>query len=128
MEKTNSDTGLKEKLKAAGDADSVVALAKEAGFTISATDLSDATKALMTSNDGADMTDRIMTDDEMEAVSGGCCGGSWSFSCGDKGLMDKLLAWFDSGCCGGSIQLTSEKTVISEGTWQPSSGSGCCGG
>ena len=37
--KVKADTSLQEKLKAASDADAVVAIAKEAGFSISADDL-----------------------------------------------------------------------------------------
>jgi predicted ribosomally synthesized peptide with nif11-like leader len=36
LEKVQGDTSLQEKLKAAGDADAVLAIAKEAGFMISA--------------------------------------------------------------------------------------------
>ena len=39
LEKLKGDTTLQEKLKAASDADGVVAIAKEAGFKISAEDL-----------------------------------------------------------------------------------------
>ena len=39
LEKVKADTSLQEKLKAAGDADAVLAIAKEAGFSISADDL-----------------------------------------------------------------------------------------
>ena len=39
LEKVKADTSLKEKLKAASDADDAVAIAKEAGFKISAEDL-----------------------------------------------------------------------------------------
>ena len=39
LEKVKADTSLQEKLKAASDADAVVAIAKEAGFSISADDL-----------------------------------------------------------------------------------------
>jgi len=39
LEKVKGDTTLQEKLKAASDADAVVAIAKEAGFSISADDL-----------------------------------------------------------------------------------------
>ena len=42
LEKVKGDTSLKEKLKAASDADGVVAIAKEAGFSISADDLKNA--------------------------------------------------------------------------------------
>ena len=39
LEKLKGDTSLQEKLKAASDADAVAAIAKEAGFMISADDL-----------------------------------------------------------------------------------------
>ena len=39
LEKVQGDTSLQEKLKAAADADAVAAIAKEAGFSISADDL-----------------------------------------------------------------------------------------
>ena len=39
LEKIKGDTSLQEKLKAADDADAVVAMAKDAGFMISADDL-----------------------------------------------------------------------------------------
>ena len=39
LEKVKADTSLQEKLKAASDADGVVAIAKEAGFSITADDL-----------------------------------------------------------------------------------------
>ena len=42
LEKVKADTSLQEKLKAASDADVVVAIAKDAGFGISADDLRNA--------------------------------------------------------------------------------------
>ena len=39
LEKVKGDTSLQEKLKAAADANAVAAIAKEAGFSISADDL-----------------------------------------------------------------------------------------
>ena len=39
MEAVKADAGLQEQLKAAGDADAVVAIAKAAGFVISAEEL-----------------------------------------------------------------------------------------
>ena len=39
LEKVKADTNLQEKLKAAADSDAVLAIAKEAGFSISADDL-----------------------------------------------------------------------------------------
>ena len=59
LEKVKTDTSLQEKLKAASDADAVAAIAKEAGFNVSA-DL--ITKA------------QSLTEEELEGVAGG---GSW---------------------------------------------------
>ncbi|WP_114992930.1 Nif11-like leader peptide family natural product precursor [Synechococcus sp. UW179A] len=42
IEKVKADTSLQEKLKAAADSDAVLAIAKEAGFSISADDLTKA--------------------------------------------------------------------------------------
>ena len=42
LEKVKGDTSLQEKLKAAADSDAVAAIAKEAGFSISADDLKNA--------------------------------------------------------------------------------------
>ncbi len=42
LEKVKADAGLQEKLKSASDTDTVVSLAKEAGFSISADDLKNA--------------------------------------------------------------------------------------
>ena len=58
LEKVKADTSLKEKLKAASDADDVVAIAKEAGFKISAEDLKN--------------TKVEVSDEELEGASGGC--------------------------------------------------------
>ena len=58
LEKVKSDSSLQEKLKAASDADAVVAIAKEAGFNISADEL---TKAQSTE----------LVDSELETVAGG---------------------------------------------------------
>jgi len=43
LEKVQGDTSLQEKLKAAADSDAVLAIAKEAGFMISADDLTNKT-------------------------------------------------------------------------------------
>ena len=60
LEKVKSDTSLQEKLKAASDADAVVSLAKEEGFSISVDDLKNAQSKL--------------SDEELEgmAAGGGC--------------------------------------------------------
>ena len=67
LEKVKADTSLQEKLKAASDADGVVAIAKEAGFMISAEDLEKPVK---------------LSEEELEGVAGGsflsfCGGKTW---------------------------------------------------
>ena len=57
LEKVKADTSLQEKLKAASDADGVVAIAKEAGFSISADDLKNARSEI--------------SDEELEAAAAG---------------------------------------------------------
>tara|TARA_B100000073_G_C23405472_1_gene440977 strand:- start:326 stop:577 length:252 start_codon:yes stop_codon:yes gene_type:complete len=57
LEKVQGDTSLQEKLKAAGDADAVLAIAKEAGFMISADDLTKAQSEI--------------SEEELEGVAGG---------------------------------------------------------
>ena len=57
LEKVKADTSLQEKLKAASDADAVVAIAKEAGFSISADDLKKAPSEI--------------SEEELEGVAGG---------------------------------------------------------
>ena len=58
LEKVQADTSLQEKLKAAGDANAVVEIAKEAGFSISADDLKKA-QAIE------------ISEEELEGVAGG---------------------------------------------------------
>ena len=60
LEKVKSDTSLQEKLKAAADSDAVLAIAKEAGFSISADDL---TKSWY----------QKLSEEELEGVAGGVC-------------------------------------------------------
>ena len=57
LEKVKDDTSLQEKLKAAADANAVIAIAKEAGFSISADDLTKAQSEL--------------SEEELEGVAGG---------------------------------------------------------
>ena len=57
LEKVQADTSLQEKLKAAADANAVVEIAKEAGFSISADDLTKAQSEL--------------SEQELEGVAGG---------------------------------------------------------
>ena len=57
LEKVKADSSLQEKLKAAADANAVAAIAKEAGFSISADDLAKAQSEL--------------SEEELEGVAGG---------------------------------------------------------
>ncbi len=57
FEKAKGDTSLQEKLKSAANANSVVEIAKEAGFIISADDLT--------------KTQSVISDRELEGVAGG---------------------------------------------------------
>ena len=57
LEKVKADTSLQEKLKAAADSDAVLAIAKDAGFMISADDLTKAQSEI--------------SEEELEGVAGG---------------------------------------------------------
>ena len=57
IEKVQGDTSLQEKLKAAADSDAVLAIAKDAGFSISADDLKNAQSEV--------------SEEELEGVAGG---------------------------------------------------------
>ena len=65
LEKVKADTNLQEKLKTASDADAVVSLAKEEGFTISVDDLKNAQSKLK------------LSDEELEGMAGGGPNPSW---------------------------------------------------
>ena len=60
LEKVKVDTSLQEKLKAAADNDAVTAIAKEAGFSVSADDLT--------------MAQSELSDEELEGAAGGLTG------------------------------------------------------
>ena len=62
LEKVKADTSLQEKLKAAADADTFAALAKEAGFAITAEDVQSMKSATTE-----------LSDDDLEWVAGGIC-------------------------------------------------------
>ena len=65
LEAVKADAGLQEQLKAAGDADAVVAIAKAAGFVISADDLKKAQ---------AEVSDEelvLLSDEGLKGVAGG---------------------------------------------------------
>ena len=66
LEAVKADAGVQEQLKAAGDADAVVAIAKAAGFVISADDLKKAQ---------AEVQMRSLNDEELEGVAGGFVAG-----------------------------------------------------
>ena len=72
LEKVKGDTSLQEKLKAAADANAVAAIAKEAGFSISADDLTNAQSEL--------------SDQELEGVAG-ACGGVIHYTDQDKSFQ-----------------------------------------
>ena len=73
IEKVQGDTRLQEKFKAAADSDAVLAIAKEAGFLITAEDIQESAKV-------------ELSDEELEGVAGGgCC-------LGDTGLVFELLS------------------------------------
>ena len=60
LEAVKADEGLQEKLKAAGDADAVIAIAKAAGFAISADELKKAQSFKVE-----------LSEEELEGVAGG---------------------------------------------------------
>ncbi|QNI54369.1 nif11-like leader peptide domain protein [Synechococcus sp. BIOS-E4-1] len=63
LEKVKGDTTLQEKLEAAADSDAVLAIAKEAGFSLSADDLKNAQSEI--------------SEEALEGVSGGVLEESW---------------------------------------------------
>jgi predicted ribosomally synthesized peptide with nif11-like leader len=64
LEAVKADEGLQEKLKAAGDADAVIAIAKAAGFAISADELKKAQSEI--------------SEEELEGVAGGFGAGGFT--------------------------------------------------
>ena len=75
LEKVKADTSLQEKLKAAADSDAVLAIAKEAGFSIYADDLKNAQSEI--------------SEEELEGVAGGA-------RCDMKTFCSKLLMEMNS--------------------------------
>ena len=61
-EAIQSDNSLQEKLRATTDPDSIVSLAKEAGFEITADDIKTAKEAM-----------GELSDEQLEKAVGGCC-------------------------------------------------------
>ena len=69
LEKVKTDTGLREKLKGVADADAALAIAKEAGFAITAEDIQSMQSA-----------PEELSDEELENAAGGsgeCWAGVW---------------------------------------------------
>ena len=64
MEAVKADAGLQGQLKAAGDTDAVVAIAKAAGFVISSDELQRAQSEISQSE---------ISEEELEGVAGGYC-------------------------------------------------------
>ena len=73
LEKVKGDTSLQEKLKAASDADAVVSIAKEEGFSISIDDIK--AQLLELSDEAGDVE---LSDEELEGVAGGVCVDGWN--------------------------------------------------
>ncbi|QBE68873.1 hypothetical protein SynWH8101_1802 [Synechococcus sp. WH 8101] len=65
LKAVKADAGLQEKLKAAGDADAVVAIAKTAGFGISVEELKRA--------------EAEISEEELEGVAGGECNETYNY-------------------------------------------------
>ena len=80
LEAVQADAGLQEQLKAAADADAVVAIAKAAGFLISAEELQRAQEEV--------------SEEELENVSGGGIFGNWSDAGGGgRCAMSHFAKW-----------------------------------
>ena len=77
LEKLKADTSLQEKLKAAADNDGVAAIAKDAGFSISADDLKNAQSEI--------------SEEELENVAGGVGGGGWNGVAGGSALLELCI-------------------------------------
>ena len=77
LEKVKADTSLQGKLKAAVDANAVTAIAKEAGFNVSADDQTKAQSEL--------------SDEELEAVSGGTLGPLWNVT-----VVEIIKTYYDN--------------------------------
>ena len=75
VEKVKVDISLQEKLKVASDADAVVSIAKEEGFSISIDDIK--AQLLELSDEAGDVE---LSDEELEGVAGGVCVDGWKVS------------------------------------------------
>ena len=81
IEKVKVDTSLQEKLKAATDADAVVAIAKESGFVVSADEIK--------TTQSAPQELQELSDEELEGVTGGMK--VETGRCGCKGTVISLF-------------------------------------
>ena len=90
VEKVKGDTSLQEKLKAASDADAVVSIAKEEGFSISIDDIK--AQLLELSDEAGDVE---LSDEELEGVAGGVAVGELPAS-----LREQLLRIIPSATIG----------------------------
>ncbi len=70
LEKVKGDTSLQEKLQAAADANAVAAIAKEAGFSISADEINKAQSEQIAQRDE-------LSEEELEKVAGGILDSKW---------------------------------------------------
>ncbi|MAR06772.1 MAG: lantipeptide [Cyanobium sp. NAT70] len=68
LEKVKTDTSLQEKLKSSADTNAAVAIAKEAGFAITAEDIQSTQSATIE-----------LSDDDLERVAGGICAHAQSY-------------------------------------------------
>jgi len=86
LEKVKGDTSLQEKLKAAADSNAVLAITKEAGFMISASDFKNARSEL--------------SEEELEGVAGGTIPPivNWIGEKMDKGCAGTLFAASYTNC------------------------------
>ena len=75
LEKITADTSLQENLKAAADSDAVLAIAKEAGFSVSVDDLKNAQSEI--------------SDGELE----GAAGGQWTRDNWEWGCSRRVAQW-----------------------------------
>ena len=78
IEKVKDNTSLKDKLKSAADADSALAIAKEAGFAITAEDIQSMQSAMdLSDNELEDVAGATATTAFTYGCPGGCCLGTW---------------------------------------------------
>ena len=78
LEKVKGDTSLQEKLKAAAEPDTILAIAKDAGFMISFDDLKKAQSEI--------------SEKELEGVAGGGWGPGSLLGC-PEGFVSKYFSW-----------------------------------